>query len=233
MITFTTNSRVRSLGVGALLVVLFAFTASPAMGQMNGVDIKPGIRAGFNSASFGGDTDEFAEALSDAGLDADVDTGRRSGFLVGGFAIIDFGGPFAIQPEVRYIQRGYGVDVSVSFQGQEQTVEGSINLSYIDIPILARFKFPSGGITPHVIAGPTVGFNLNAESEFDDETEDISDGVSGTDFGLEFGAGVDFGLGAGTVTVDARYGLGLTDVPDEGDISLTNRAIMITAGFAF
>jgi hypothetical protein len=214
------------LFLGARLV----FSTTPAHGQ---VDISPGVRVGFNSASFGGDTEEFAQALAGSASGLEVDTGRRSGFLVGGFAVVDFGGSFSLQPGLRYIQRGYGVDLTVSVSGQESTTEGSLNLSYLDIPILARFEFSSGGVAPHVFAGPNIGFNLNAESEFDDETEDISDSVSGTDFGLEFGAGVDFGLSAGTLTADVRYGLGLTDVPDEGDLSLSNRALMITAGFSF
>ena len=150
-----------------------------------------------------------------------------------------FAGPLALQPELRYIQRGYGVDVTFTGLGQEITAEGTLKLDYIDVPVLARFEFPSAGITPHVFAGPTVGFNVSAEQETEamgnTETEDISDTVSGTDFGLEFGGGVDFGIGAGTVTVDARYGLGLTDIPDtdNSDFSLTNRALMVTAGFAF
>lgn len=112
-----------------------------------------------------------------------------------------------------------------------------MRFNYIDIPVLARYDIPAPGFTPHLIAGPTLGFNVNAEIESEGAnttTEDLSDETSSTDFGLEFGVGVGFNLGAGELTVDARYGLGLTDVnEDSEDIALKNRTFMITAGFAF
>lgn len=235
------STTTRVSGLSLFLAVLLAFGAVPAKAQMGGgVTIEPGVRVGFNSASFGGDTEEFAEAFAEIGLDGDLDTGRRSGFTVGGFALFDFGGAFALQPGVRYIQRGYGLDISVSFGGETETAEGTLNFAYIDIPILARYTFATGGsVSPFILAGPNVGFNVTAESEFEagDEsnTEDISDEVSSTDLGVELGGGIDYPLSGGTVTVDVRYGLGFTNVvdADDTDISLTNRALMVTAGFRF
>lgn len=227
---------VRSFGVPLILALAFGFASTPAMGQ---VDVKPGVRIGFNYASFGGDTDAYAQAFSDAPLVSDVSTGRRSGYTVGGFLLFDFAGPFALQPELRYIQRGYSVDLTVSGFGQEVSANGTLKLDYIDVPVLARLDIPSAGVTPHVFGGPTFGFNISAEEETEaageTETEDVSDSINGTDFGLEVGAGLDFGLGAGTATIDARYGLGLSDLPasDDTDVSLQNRALMITAGFTF
>jgi len=224
-----------SLALVLLLGGGLVFTATPAQAQ---VDITPGVRAGFVSASFGGDTDQFGQAFLGIQRIDNVETGRRAGFSIGGFAIVDFGGPFALQPELRYIQRGYGMDVSVTgFGGQQTTLEGTLKVDYLDVPVLARFEFPTSGFTPHVLAGPRIGFNINAEQKTEgggqSSTEDISEGVSGTEFGLELGAGADFRIGAGTVIVDVRYGLGLTDVPDGGDLSLSNRAFMVTAGVAF
>ena len=229
----------------SLALILFfgaglVFMPTPSQAQ---IDIKPGVRVGFNSSSFGGDTDQYNQALSGVlgqiGGSVDVESGRRSGFMVGGFAVVDFGGPFALQPELRYIQRGYTIDLTTSAGGQSFSADGTLKLDYIDIPVLARFEFPSGGITPHVIAGPTVGFNVTSEAEFEaqgqSQTTDQSDGTSGTDFGLEFGGGVDFGLGLGTVTIDARYGLGLSNIIDANNtnLSVSNRALMVTAGLTF
>lgn len=229
MTTFATNLRVRSLDVGALLVVLFAFTATPAMGQIPGVDFKPGVRAGVNFTTWGGDGVD----------DLDPDPDRRTGFLAGAFVQLDFAGPFALQPELLYIQKG-AVQESTTQEGT--TVTRTFKLDYIEIPVLAKFQFPLGGpFSPNLFAGPSIGFSASAEAE--DEvggrsgTEDISDRVSSTEFGLIFGVGGDFGIGAATITVDARYGLGLTSVDDgltgNGDFSLNNQGFMFTAGFAF
>lgn len=226
----------RMWAITLVLAAGLGLASTPAMAQ---VDVKPGVRVGFNYATFGGDTDQYAQAFAGSPGVSDVSTGRRSGYTVGGFLLFDFAGPFALQPELRYIQRGYTVDVTVSGFGQEFSANGTLKLDYIDVPVLARFDFPSAGVTPHVLGGPTVGFNISAEQETEAAgqtgTEDVSDSVSGTDFGLEVGAGLDFSLGAGTATIDARYGLGLSDLPDteDTDMSLKNRALMVTAGFTF
>lgn len=234
-----TKQSARALGLILLLGAGLVFTTAPVKGQ---VSIEPGVRVGLNSATVGGDTEEYVQAFSGigggTGFDFEIDLGRRTGFLIGGYALVDLAGPLAIQPELRYIQKGFGYDLTASFQGQSQTASGSLNLSYLDIPVLARVDLPFGGaLSPHLIAGPRVGINLSAESESPSlngggsETTDVSDSVSGTDFGLELGAG----LSVSTVTVDLRYGLGLSNIVDaEGaDVSLSNRSLMVTAGLTF
>jgi len=222
MTTFTTNSLSRSLGFGTLLMVLLAFTATPATGQMNGVDFKPGVRAGVDFMTAGGD-------------DAPDDADRRTGFLAGAFVEVEFGGPFALQPELLYTQKGWSREGDV----RGTTITSTVKLDYIEIPVLAKFQLPLGGpFSPSLFAGPAVGFNASAEREVEgggqSQTNDISDQVSSTEFGLVFGVGGDFGIGAGTITVDARYNLGLTSVDDtDADASVSNQGFMITAGFAF
>lgn len=225
--------------VPTIILILFlgmglVFTSSPAMGQ---VDIKPGVKAGLNFADLGGDdADAFAEFISSSS--GSVDIGRRTGFAVGGFALIDFAGPFALQPELVYVQKGQKSDLEAEFFGE--TISGSVTtkLDYIEVPLLAKFQIPvAGPLSPNLFAGPTVGFTASSEVEMEfsgeSESDDIGDDISGTDFGLAFGGGADFGLSAATLTVDLRYGLGLTDIPDEGEASVTNQGIMLTAGLAF
>jgi opacity protein-like surface antigen len=233
----------RTLQVATVLLLGLGigFASTPAQAQ---VELKPGIRVGVTAAGLGGDEEEFVDGFGQALLvspnvtSVELETKARTGFTAGGFVVVDFVGPFAIQPEFRYIQRGYRIDFELSNGIQTATVEGTLKFDYIDIPVLARYDIPAPGFTPHLLAGPTLGFNVNSEFEADGpagtNTEDLSDGTSSTDFGLEFGAGVGFGLGGSTLSVDLRYGIGLSDINEEsGDISLQNRAFMITAGFAF
>lgn len=235
----------RAVGLIFVLGASLVLFSAPAHGQ---VTIKPGVRIGVNSATVGGDTDEYVQAFSDLGggsifdFDVEVEMGRRTGVLVGGYALVDFAGPLALQPELRYVHRGFGYDVTISFQEQSSTASGSLNLRYLEIPLTARLQLPVGiGVSPHVFGGPTVGVNLSAESETESaqggssRTTDVSDEVSDTELGLEVGGGVDVPLGVGTVTVDLRYGLGFTNIIDteETELSLNNRALMVTAGLTF
>lgn len=215
MTTLNIDSRVHLLGFGAFLVALCVFTATPAMGQMSGMDgtsIKPGVRAGVDFMTVGGD-------------DADDDVERRTGFMVGGFALVDFGGPLALQPELTYTQKG----------ATNPDTDVTTKLDYIEIPVLAKFQVPvSGPVSPNIFAGPTLGFNVTSELEDDNgNTQDLNN-VSGTEFGLAFGGGVDFGVSSGTLMIDFRYELGLTSIDDSNaDLSINNQGFMVTAGFAF
>lgn len=214
-----------------LVLSMAALSASPAFGQL---DIKPGVRVGGNFATLGGDDAELVFTLGDQGQEIPID--RRTGFMVGGYALIDFAGPFALQPELLYVQKGAQVETEFSFQGQTQTITSTLQLSYLELPVLAKLQVPlSGPVSPNVFAGPSVGINVASSQETESggqsESEDVE--VSGTDFGLTVGAGVDVGLGVGTVNVDLRYGLGLSNIPSEGDASVKNRGIGVTAGLTF
>jgi opacity protein-like surface antigen len=236
----------RSLFLSLLLAFALPIAWTPAAhGQ---VELKPGLRVGFNSATFTGDTDkigdEIVNSVASTGFAGSVEVTekRRSGFTAGGFLVVDFAGPFAIQPELRYIQRGYIVETELTSGLQTATVEQTFRFNYIDIAALGRYDIPVGGFTPYLIAGPTLGFNVNAEVESDissgtsnqTETTDASDETNGTDFGLELGTGAEFGLGGTALSVDGRVGIGISDVNNENDeITLRNGALILTAGITF
>ena len=60
---------------------------------------------------------------------------------------------------------------------------------------------------------------------------DVMDQVNRFDFGVAMGGGVEFG----SIVVDGRYTLGLTDIDkDKSDtVTTKNRTISVTAGFRF
>jgi len=230
-----------------LLVVLglLAFVGlSPLQTQAQEVDITPGIKGGVNFADLGGDDAEFFLQLISGGEGSDDSSETRTGIVAGGFALIDFDGPFALQPEVLYVQKGTKVEGELEdpILGETVSFSSTIKLDYIEVPILAKFQIPlEGNIAPNIFAGPAVAFNINAEVEAEaggeSNTTDLSDlgvEVSTADFGLQVGAGVDFDIGSGrTIMLDARYEFGLSSIPSEGDADITNQGIRITAGFGF
>lgn len=87
-----------------------------------------------------------------------------------------------------------------------------------------------GPVSPHLLAGPYLGFSLNAEIE----GTDISDEIVPTDFGLLFGAGLDINLGMTALNAQIRYGLGLTNVfKDDAEDNIRNRIFTIAVGISF
>jgi len=238
----------------AALVLVFTLSSTSAFAQ--GL-IEIGVKGGLNLANAWGDDVKSGLAdwsAEDFGIPLEFDTKMRMGGAFGGFLIYSISDMFAIQPELLYTMKGVKGETTVALDFYDEywnylgtydvTLKGTIKLSYLEIPVLAKIAIPTqGSVKPVLIIGPSLSFKLSAEAEGEMEVEgyseseeiDISDEVSGVDFGLVFGAGVDVLLASGTLTFDARYNLGLTNVPDiEGEsYDVKNAVISFMVGYAF
>lgn len=165
----------------------------------------------------------LTEAIDFGG--SSVDVKRRTGVVVGPFVSIDLNERFAVQPEVLFATKGATVTDGLN--------EARIELSYIDIPVLARFT-PAPGNPFYVVIGPSVNFNVSATlvDVVPAETEeDIGEDVKDVEFGIVFGAGVGFRR----FFAEGRYIAGLSNIADDPDIdvSVRNRSFVILAGVRF
>ena len=197
----------------AFFVMIILMTTSPATAQ---IPVHFGLQAGVN----------FANATTDP----DLSLSSRTGLMVGGLVEIDVAPSFFIQPEVFYIQKGAKLNLGPA------TV--TWKLDYIEIPILAKYKFGLTEFSPYLFAGPNVGFRVNAqivgEANGQLEQQDLSEAYESVDFALDFGAGAEFSVGpAASVLFGVRYSLGLSNQIKEGGGSWKNRGIQITAGVLF
>lgn len=167
----------------------------------------------------------------------DTDTDTRTG-ITGGLAVyLNLPAlPIGIESGVYYSQKGTSYsDSDPDFGNYEETLK----LDYIEVPVLARLSFATPGpIGPFFVAGPYIGFNINAQAEGTDDgfdfDEDISEVVNSTDVGLMFGAGLDFNLGVTALNAQARYSIGLTNVYDfDLDDTYRNSVFSIVVGINF
>ncbi len=153
-------------------------------------------------------------------------TDARLGFELAGVAIIDFGGWFALQPELSFITRGYKLETF----GEDV----KISANYIDLNALARAQFAiSRGLDFHGLIGPVIGFGIgDVRQKIDNDTikfEFDDAGVNRGDFGLLFGAGIDFDLAGFETFTDLRYHIGINDIL-EGTSEARHNAFIITVG---
>lgn len=124
-------------------------------------------------------------------------------------------------------------------------LEGTLRLSYLELPVLAKLRLPTEGrFPPSVFAGPLFGVNLTSESKtelrssldgIEDETETEDVDTVDTEFGAVIGGEVAYVLSQGhTVSLDVRYSTGLTDVsPDDVDVAIQNEVFSIGVDYAF
>jgi hypothetical protein len=183
----------------------------------------------------------------------------KTGFIVGGFYRFDLKGNLSIQPEVYFSMKGtkaageqtqfhYGEDYT---QISRSTWDFSMKLNYLEVPVLLKFRFPSKRkFKPNVFLGPYAAFKLSAEvtgtlifelteeygGEVHTESRDYTGGLinhkRGIDFGIVIGAGFDIGMGSGSLVIDARYTLGLSNI-DKALPGENNSVFTLMLGYSF
>lgn len=198
------------------ILVIFGAAASASAIEVSGL----GIKAGVNFAKL-------------TGPDVDANWTTRTALVVGAFLTLKFNDVLGIQPEILYSQKGPKWDAPLN----GVAFVGTVNLSYLDIPILVKFYIPTGAnsrVHPHVFAGPYFAFKMDAKLNYtwggvsDERTLDT---IKSTDLGYVAGAGIDFTVGKGKITLDVRYGASFSAIAT--DSSEKNQTISAMIGYSF
>lgn len=209
----------RLLVVGSALGVTTAVTAS---GQGHLV----GIRGGVNIAKMGGaDLNAFESACA-------CTTGSRTALDVAGFMRFDLGGVLKLQPEVHYVGKGTKFDLAGT------AVE--IRTAYVEVPVLLvvapRIQGP---LHPTIFGGGALAVKVGCSlagggASLACNNSSVSLPVKSTDYGLVFGVGLGYAMGAGELLLDGRYNLGFSDFLDTNPTpALKYRGVAVTAGYSF
>jgi hypothetical protein len=168
--------------------------------------LRAGITAGVDLANVAVDP-AFSEFTTGA------TNGIRPGLLVGG--TLEWGARdffLAFQPEIEYVEKGTNVTVNgADFR--------NVRLTYLEFPVLGRFKLVEGPTKVYAVVGPNFGFNLSSTGQLaagdTARTVDYFDAVKRSDIGIDIGGGVEFEIAPGmSLLGDLRYTHGLTDVTE-------------------
>jgi hypothetical protein len=194
-----------------------------------------GFKGGVDFAQFlGGGTGGFVD-LSSYRITGDMrDT--RVGFTGGIFATVHMARMFGFQLEALYAQKGGSGQVAVT-QGGVTIIdtEVTLELDYIELPVLVVVFFPLGGITEvSGFGGVSFGFNTSAKATGSGGSVDIDGLVKGTDYSAVLGLGASFKVGSVMIVADGRWTYGLDSIdntPRGGDIH--NSTITLMTGIAF
>ena len=202
-----------------ILAVLTVIAVLPASAQ-----ISLGVLGGLNLANLNMDEGDMGDA----------EFASRTVFGFGGILDYSISENVALRLEPMYLQKG--ADIVVDGYDDQFIVK----LSYFEVPMMFKYSFGSDNVNPYIMAGPSIGFLLEAKTEVIvsgvSEETDIKDETSNVDFSLGFGAGVSLPMGNNSIFVDARYALGLTNIvddPDAPDDDVKNKGIQIFAGISF
>ncbi len=160
------------------------------------------------------------------------DNKLKLSYAIGGFAEFSFSEKFSLMPELLLSSKGARVnyasnDFAGGFGGRPViTIENTIRLIYLEIPIYAVHKIPTNTGKFLMKAGPYFGTALSAKIasnmggrndkeilrlEFGDTQNPQGTIVRRLDAGINFGIAYEFASG---VSLNATYSVGLTNIGD-------------------
>jgi len=187
-----------------------------------GAQIAVGIKGGLNLSDV---------SVTDNGGEPAVPYESRTGLLFGGTVGVAATPWLTVQLEGRHSREGT--------QQTEDGITASLRLSYLDVPLIAKFHIPTGEspVMPYLYAGGFVGFETGCgvkvsgavSLELDCDTAEVD--RESTDYGAVFGGGTDVRLGPGAVTLDIEYSYGLRNLATDPTGEAFSRVFLFAAGY--
>jgi len=197
-----------------------------ATGVASAQTITAGVKVGMVLSSVP-DAGQVVDQVSDT---QSVDVSAKLGATGGGFVQFAVTDRFSFQPELLYVMKGVKLDLNAN----AGTVTTGIN--YLEFPLLARITAPvSEQLRAYVLMGPAPAVKWSANASMDvaggnvELSEDFDAAIGSRDFGLVFGGGLE----RDSYLIEARYTLGLIDIPTgvyRHDDALRNRAFSVMVG---
>ena len=183
-------------------------------------------------------------------LNGTVDFKTISTLSAGAFYEVNLGHNFSVQPEINYNEKGFRSDVSKDFTLFNMNLPVGASavsvIRYVDVPVLAKYKFGTEGVRAYVMAGPSVGYAMSGNIEtrakvlIDIKVADspinlTSNNYKRTELAGVIGAGVELPISEkAKLFADARYSRSLTDVYELPVVGtrLRNQGYGVSVGFA-
>lgn len=189
----------RGLRVGLVVAMLLHAAVAQA-------EVRLGLGLGMNSSW-------YSVSPEPASLDG------RTGAIAGGFLEIGLSRMFAVQPGLRYTQKGFA-------SGDYNQTE-----HYVEVPLLVKAQFrATPKVFPYVIAGPNLGYEFAVH--FSNTLGAVL--FNDLDVALDMGGGVTFEVSPKVnVFLQGCFSLGLINVvntDDEPGTSAKSRGIQVMGG---
>jgi hypothetical protein len=133
----------------------------------------------------------------------------------------------SVQAELIYTRRG---SIYILPYG---TSEEKYSFEYVDLPLTLQYAFPLTAMQPFLEGGIAYCDPLKANVTDGFINYDMKDVLSKSDLSIILGLGIRLPISVVNVSVEARYFLGLTEIPRNYDSAVYNRTFEILTGVEF
>ncbi|MGE5432811.1 MAG: porin family protein [Syntrophomonadaceae bacterium] len=172
------------------------------------------------------------------------------GYTFGLSATYKFSRLISLETDMLYELKGtkHGYE-QASLSGYNPTkITYIYNLNYVAIPVLAKIFLPvESPLKPHLALGTSFNFLLNSNMHYTLERDprlnytmeyipsyyDLNSKTNSFDFGLIAGLGADYNLASGTISLEARYELGVANLDKGlGTGPVNNKTFSVLLGYS-
>lgn len=206
-----------------LVLIIFALTINSLSAQQFG------IKGGLNLAKIKGSTDGYS-----VGFD------NITSFHLGIIYDTPISNNFYFNTGAIFTQKGFKFDYTDQISGT--TLNLSMRINYIQIPINFALKHETGNVKLFAQAGPFVSMGVTAKGEGAFSflgTTDTSDGkiefgsgddqIKRLDYGLSIGAGIEFNK----IQLGIGYDIGMANIFNDSDVKITTRNLQFSVCYFF
>jgi opacity protein-like surface antigen len=176
--------------------------------------------------------------ISFSAMGTSVSLDAKTTFYVGAVADVKVSSMFSVQPGLTFMSKGTKSGDAFS-EEEGSDLSGSINISYLELPVNLVANFNAGAGKFFVGAGPYAAYALSGNGKAGGVKEDMPFGSNDGefkrfDFGLNFLAGYQLTNG---LNIHAGYGLGLGKIMNDEssgvDLAVKNKVFSVGLGFMF
>ncbi|NNE28247.1 MAG: PorT family protein [Saprospiraceae bacterium] len=160
----------------------------------------------------------------------------------------ELGDNFALETGAQYVQKGFRIRQRMDTEifGNPIPIGYTVDtrLNYLQVPLLLTAKFGGPRLAGFVKAGPRIAYGTHGRiigkanlllglNVLNEEIPFETIGLKRWDTGLQFGAGFEVPLDAGSLLIQGAYDLGLTELISMGilEAPFKNRSIMVGIGW--
>ncbi len=126
----------------------------------------------------------------------DLFDSERKFWMTGGVSleVSVFGdSPLDLEIGAMYVQKGMQMEADAydEFGTYVGKVTVDPNARYLSLPVLLRYRFGEGSISPYIVAGPTLEIMLSKDAG--EDFEEVFDKMDTANMGIQVGVGVEMG----------------------------------------
>lgn len=211
---------------GTIAAVTFSLLMA---GPISAQNLSVGVKGGWNHAD------------ATLPLHSSVERVRANGFHAGAFVEMSISPALQVQVGALYSEKGLGG------KGRDRDLQYELEAGFVQIPLMVKLRpawEAAEGIAPYLIAGPTVGVEVNCRVRGKDGAAYLNHLCDGPpvnfdqrkrmDFGVTFGIGAEVPTRAGRLLAELAYEKGIRDLADSPDIpgEVRTGTLMLSVGFA-